>query len=128
MKAIPLYYTNHQNVQVCVHDYTCNYGDLLYGLQCQPYYCFPMDSNYNMYIYILLYIFAPVSHIHVCIVYVHVVKEVISLRGARSISGQACNRMCTRALQTSRKNSSYVKTVTKSCSSWNIFLNFYNIL
>ena len=69
------------------------------------------------YIYILLYIFAPVSHIHVCIVYVHVVKEVISLRGARSISGQACNRMCTRALQTSRKNSSYVKTVTKSCSS-----------
>ena len=42
-----------------------------------------------------------VSLMQVCIVYV--VKEVASVRGARSINGAVCNITCAQAIQTSRK-------------------------
>ena len=52
-----------------------------------------------------------VSLIQVCVVYVHVVKEVVPFLGGWSINGMACNRTHTRALQTSRKQ--YLKHIPK---------------
>ena len=82
---------------MCLHVSLVNHPSF-YIPQGHFYDCFPTGSMYIIYNYIIW--------CHICVVYV--VKEVASFRGLSQLMGMAHNRICTRALQTTKEEAAVV--------------------